>query len=51
MEEKYKELLDAGFIAPADPHNKYASCPTMPAKKNELGQWVERRFRNRLPRY
>ena len=48
MQEKYDELQEAGFIAPGDPHCKYTSCPTMPAKKNELGEWVERRFRNRL---
>jgi len=44
MEEKCIELRDAGFIELADPLNKYASCPTMPAKKNEVGEWVERRF-------
>jgi hypothetical protein len=45
-DEKCEELQQAGFIEPADPRNPYASCPTMPAKKNERGEWVERRFRN-----
>jgi hypothetical protein len=45
LNEKCEELRAAGFIEPAHPLNKYASCPTMPAKKNELGEWVERRFR------
>ena len=48
-DEKCQELLDAGFIEPADLRNPYASCPTMPAKKNELGEWRERRFRGGLP--
>jgi len=43
-EEKCVELKEAGFIEPADPRNPYASCPTMPAKKNEQGEWVERRY-------
>ena len=47
-DEKCEELRDAGFIEPADPRNPYASCPTMPAKKNEQGEWTERRFRARL---
>jgi hypothetical protein len=50
-EEKCQELLAAGFIESAIPLNKYASCPTMPAKKNELGEWTERRFRSRLQGY
>jgi hypothetical protein len=37
-------LLDAGFIKVADPHSQYASACTMPAKKDEHGNWVERRF-------
>lgn len=48
-DEKCQELLDAGFIELADSRNPYASCPTMPAKKNELGEWTERRFRCGLP--
>ena len=44
QDEKCKELLDAGFIELANPHNRYASACTMPAKKDEHGQWVERRF-------
>lgn len=43
-DEKCNELKAAGMIEPADPHNPYASCPTMPAKKDEHGNWVERRF-------
>ena len=43
-EEKCKELQEAGFIEPAAKTNSYASCPTMPAKKDETGEWVERRF-------
>lgn len=44
MNEKCEELKAAGFIEPAHPLNPYASCPTMPAKKNERGEWTERRF-------
>ena len=44
QDEKCQELLDAGFIELADPHNRYASACTMPAKKDEHGNWVERRF-------
>jgi hypothetical protein len=44
-DDKCHELKDADFIEPADIHNKYASCPTMPGKKDELGQYTERRFR------
>jgi len=44
QDEKCQELLDAGFIAKADPHCRYASACTMPAKKDENGNWVDRRF-------
>ena len=47
-DEKCEELRETGFIELADPRNFYASCPTMPAKKDEQGEWRERRFRRRL---
>jgi hypothetical protein len=43
MEQTIQDLLEAElFYCTADPHEKYASCPTMPAKKNELREWVGR---------
>jgi hypothetical protein len=47
-DEKCEELREAGFIELANPRNAYSSCPTMPAKKDEQGEWRERRFRYRL---
>jgi hypothetical protein len=44
QEEKCAELKAPGFIEPANHHNNYASCPTMPAKKDEHGNWVDRRY-------
>ena len=44
QQEKCEELQQAGLIEPADPLNRYASAATMPAKKDEHGQWVERRY-------
>jgi hypothetical protein len=44
QDEKCQELLDAGFIELAEPHCRYASACTMPAKKDENGNWVDRRF-------
>jgi RNase H-like domain found in reverse transcriptase/Reverse transcriptase (RNA-dependent DNA polymerase)/Integrase zinc binding domain/PHD-finger len=43
-EEKCQELFDNGIIAPAPKDCKYASCPTMPAKKDANGNWTDRRF-------
>jgi len=43
--EKCQELLEAGIISPVlNRHPKYASCPTLPLKKDSNGQWTERRF-------
>lgn len=43
--KKSQQLLDAGFIEPAAPKGQYASCLTMPAKKDEHGNYLDRRFR------
>ena len=43
-DEKCIELRDANIITRAPPSCKYACCPTMPAKKNAEGDWVDRRF-------
>jgi len=44
QEEKCAELLEAGFIIERDTRSDFAACPTMPAKKDELGHWTDRRF-------
>jgi len=44
QEEKCQELKQASFIEPADQRSKYASAATMPAKKDDHGQWVEKRY-------
>jgi hypothetical protein len=40
---KCMEMLEAGIIEPA-PRSKYASCPTIPAKKAPDGTWSDHRF-------
>jgi hypothetical protein len=42
--EKREELVGAGISVPAPKGCKWASCPTMPAKKNANGEWAEKRF-------
>ena len=41
--KKCSELEEAGMIVPCSV-TKYASCPTMPAKKNAEGEWVDIRY-------
>jgi hypothetical protein len=42
-DEKCNEMLDAGIIAPCS-NTHYASATTMPVKKDEHGNWTDRRF-------
>ena len=42
--EKREELTAAGICVPAPKGCKWASSPTMPAKKNAAGEWAEKRF-------
>ena len=42
-DDKCKEQYDAGIIGPCNT-TRYASCPTMPGKKDSDGNWTERRF-------
>ena len=41
--EKCTEMRDAGIIEPA-PKSKYASCPTIVAKKGPDGKWTDTRY-------
>jgi hypothetical protein len=43
QDAKCQELLAAGIIVGSNP-TIYAACPTMPAKKDALGNWTDRRF-------
>ena len=43
-EEKRDELVRAAICVPAPVGCKWASCPTMPSKKNAEGLWTEKRF-------
>jgi hypothetical protein len=43
MDEHCAELRDSGIIEPA-PTSEYVSAPVMPAKKDENGEWTQRRF-------
>ena len=43
-DEKVAELLGAGIIAEVPTTNPYASAPTMPVKKDENGNFTDRRF-------
>ena len=41
---KREELVAAGVCVDAPPGCKWASCPTMPSKKNADGLWTDKRF-------
>jgi hypothetical protein len=41
---KVAELVDANLSGPAPPDCQYASCPTLPAKKDAAGIWSDKRF-------
>ncbi len=44
QDEKCSELLKAGFISKAAPGTRYASAPTMAAKRDADGNWTDKRF-------